>query len=38
VSTFDIEDEVGYEVSDDHRAVWECCERAVQELLQRRHA
>jgi U4/U6 small nuclear ribonucleoprotein PRP4 len=37
-STSDAEDEVGYEVSDDHRAARERHERAVQELLQRRRA
>jgi hypothetical protein len=37
-STSDVEDEVGYEVSDDHHIARERCERAVQELLQRRRA
>jgi U4/U6 small nuclear ribonucleoprotein PRP4 len=37
-STSDVEDEVGYEVSDDHRAAWKCREHAVQELLQRHRA
>jgi U4/U6 small nuclear ribonucleoprotein PRP4 len=38
VSTSAAEDEAAYEVSDDHRAARERHERAVQELLQRRHA
>ncbi|CAD6333468.1 unnamed protein product [Miscanthus lutarioriparius] len=30
--------EAEYEISDDHRGAWECHERTVQELLQRRRA